>query len=105
MATIISVASGKGGVGKSIVSGNLGLVLAKMGKRVVLVDLDVGGADLHILFGLLYPSTTLSDFLTRRIDTLEGVTIRFLRSTDSGSFQGPGTHSPPPICRMPRKSG
>ena len=89
MATIISVASGKGGVGKSIVSGNLGLVLAKMGKRVVLVDLDVGGADLHILFGLLYPSTTLSDFLTRRIDTLEGVTHSI--STQHGLRLIPGT--------------
>ena len=73
MATIISVASGKGGVGKSIVAGNLGLVLAGMGKRVVLVDLDVGGADLHILFGLLHPAATLSDFLTRRVDSLEAV--------------------------------
>jgi flagellar biosynthesis protein FlhG len=73
MATIISVASGKGGVGKSIVAGNLGLVLARMGKRVVLVDLDVGGADLHIMFGLLHPATTLSDFLTRRVDSLNAV--------------------------------
>ena len=63
-------------------SGNLGLVLAKMGKGVVLVDLDVGGADLHILFGLLYPSTMLSDFLTRRIDTLEG--FRHSISTQHG---------------------
>ena len=73
MATIISVASGKGGVGKSIVAGNLGLVLAGMGKRVVLVDLDVGGADLHIMFGLLHPAATLSDFLTRRVDSLDAI--------------------------------
>ena len=73
MATIISVASGKGGVGKSIVAGNLGLVLASMGKRVVLVDLDVGGADLHIMFGLLHPAATLSDFLTRRVNSLEAI--------------------------------
>jgi flagellar biosynthesis protein FlhG len=73
MAMIISVASGKGGVGKSIVAGNLGLVLASMGNRVVLVDLDVGGADLHIMFGLLHPPATLSDFLTRRVDSLDAV--------------------------------
>lgn len=73
MATIISVASGKGGVGKSVVAGNLGLVMAAMGKRVVLVDLDVGGADLHIMFGLLHPSATLSDFLARRVDSLDAV--------------------------------
>lgn len=73
MATTISVASGKGGVGKSIVAGNLGLVLASMGNRVILVDLDVGGADLHIMFGLLHPPATLSDFLTRRVDSLDAV--------------------------------
>ena len=73
MAMIISVASGKGGVGKSIVAGNLGLGLASMGNRVVLVDLDVGGADLHIMFGLLHPPATLSDFLTRRVDSLDAV--------------------------------
>jgi len=36
MACVISVASGKGGVGKSVVSVNLALVLARMGKQVVL---------------------------------------------------------------------
>ena len=75
MATIISIASGKGGVGKSIVAGNLGLVLARMGKRVVLVDLDVGGADLHIMFGLLYPPVTLTDFLVRRVESLDAVAV------------------------------
>jgi flagellar biosynthesis protein FlhG len=70
MATIVSVASGKGGVGKSVLVSNLGLLLAQQGRRVVLVDLDVGGADLHILFGLLQPSATLTDFLHRRVDSL-----------------------------------
>ena len=44
MATLISVASGKGGVGKSVVSTNLALALAKAGRRTILADLDVGGA-------------------------------------------------------------
>lgn len=70
MATIISIASGKGGVGKSVVSANLALLLAKGGQRVVLADLDVGGADSHILFGLLNPPLTLTDFLNRRAPTL-----------------------------------
>lgn len=43
MATLISVASGKGDVGKGIVSVNLALVLAKAGCKVLLADLDVGG--------------------------------------------------------------
>ncbi|WP_447603154.1 P-loop NTPase [Nitrospira sp. Nam80] len=73
MATIISVGSGKGGVGKSVIAANLALLLAKHGKRVVLADLDVGGADSHILFGLLHPRLTLTDFIHRRIDNLETI--------------------------------
>lgn len=73
MATIVSVASGKGGVGKSMVASNLGLLLARHGKRVVLVDLDIGGANLHILFGLLQPQKSLSDFVSRKVDSLEDV--------------------------------
>ena len=73
MATIISIASGKGGVGKSVVSANLALLLAKRGRRVVLADLDVGGADSHILFGLLNPPLTLTDFLNRRVSHLADI--------------------------------
>lgn len=73
MATIISIASGKGGVGKSVVSANLALLLAKRGRRVILADLDIGGADSHILFGLLNPTLTLTDFLNRKVSTLAEV--------------------------------
>src|SRR5579885_467744 len=73
MATIISVASGKGGVGKSVLVGNLGLLLARRGRQVVLADLDVGGANLHILFGLFHPAATLTDFLNRTNDSLEAI--------------------------------
>jgi len=73
MATIISIASGKGGVGKSVVAANLALLLATHGRQVVLADLDVGGADSHILFGLLHPPVTLTDFLERRVERLEDV--------------------------------
>lgn len=75
MATIISVASGKGGVGKSVVASNLAVLLARRGKQVVLADLDVGGADLHILFGLFHPPVTLTDFLSRRVDSLEAAML------------------------------
>ena len=79
MAKIISVASGKGGVGKSVVAANLALVLARKGKQVVLADLDVGGADAHVLVGLLNPSVTMTDFLTHRVarldDTAEAVPL------------------------------
>lgn len=48
---IIPVASGKGGVGKSLVSANLSIALAKAGKQVVLVDLDLGASNLHLILG------------------------------------------------------
>ena len=73
MATIVSFASGKGGVGKSVIAANLALLLAKKGKRVTLADLDIGGADIHILFGLMNPSLTLTDFLNRRVERLEDI--------------------------------
>jgi flagellar biosynthesis protein FlhG len=63
---IWAVASGKGGVGKSIISSNLGLALARLGKRVVLVDLDLGGANLHTCLGMTDPKLTLSDFIDSR---------------------------------------
>ncbi|TKB65987.1 MAG: MinD/ParA family protein [Nitrospira sp.] len=75
MATLISVASGKGGVGKSVVSANLALALAKRGRQVILADLDVGGADAHIMFGELNPSVTLTDFLNKRVNRLIDVAI------------------------------
>lgn len=75
MATLISVASGKGGVGKSVVSANLALALAKSGRHVILADLDVGGADAHIMFGELNPAVTLTDFLNKRVNRLDDVAV------------------------------
>ena len=73
MATIISVASGKGGVGKSMLISNLAVLLARQGKRVILTDLDIGGANLHVLFGLFRSPVTLTDFIQRRVKSLEQV--------------------------------
>ncbi|MGH9422276.1 MAG: P-loop NTPase, partial [Thermoanaerobaculia bacterium] len=73
MPIIVSIASGKGGVGKSVIAANLALLLAKQGKRVTLADLDIGGADIHILFGHMNPPLTLTDFLNRRVERLEDI--------------------------------
>jgi flagellar biosynthesis protein FlhG len=68
-----AVGGGKGGVGKSFISANLGVALSKHGKRVVLVDLDLGGANLHTCLGMSGSDKTLSDYFdgnTNDINTL-----------------------------------
>lgn len=52
MGKVIVVASGKGGTGKTMFSVNFGATLAKQGKQVVLVDLDMGLRNLDLYFGL-----------------------------------------------------
>ena len=70
---IVSIASGKGGVGKSAVACNLALAVARRGRRVVLADLDVGGANLHVMLGQFHPPRTLTDFLTHTVRDLAEV--------------------------------
>ena len=52
MAEKIVVTSGKGGVGKTTVTANLGIFLAKRGKRVALIDIDFGLNNLDVVLGL-----------------------------------------------------
>ncbi|MDY7035928.1 MAG: P-loop NTPase, partial [Thermodesulfobacteriota bacterium] len=63
MAYIYPIGGGKGGSGKSFITANLGALFARQGKKVVLVDLDLGGANLHTLLGLKNPEIGLDEFL------------------------------------------
>ena len=57
---IWSVGGGKGGIGKSLIAASLGWQLARMGQRVVVVDADLGGANLHTCLGLPAPTATMT---------------------------------------------
>ncbi len=59
---VIAVTSGKGGVGKTNISVNLGVALAQMGRRVIVMDADMGLANIDILLGLS-PEYNLSHVL------------------------------------------
>ena len=50
--TIIPIAGGKGGVGKSLIAANLAIVLARLGHKTIGIDLDLGAANLHSCLGL-----------------------------------------------------
>lgn len=77
MAIKISIGSGKGGVGKTMIMANLAMLLARAGKKVCLIDLDIGGADTHIVYGLFEPKKTLTDFLTRKVEDIQEVAHTF----------------------------
>jgi flagellar biosynthesis protein FlhG len=70
-----AIGGGKGGVGKSVLAVNLGVVLAKQRRRVVVVDADLGGANLHTLFGIPDPELSLSDYIERRVAKLQDTVI------------------------------
>jgi flagellar biosynthesis protein FlhG len=60
---IVPIASGKGGVGKSMVAANLAVALSQAGRRTVLADLDLGASNLHLLLGVAAPKTGIGTFL------------------------------------------
>src|ERR1043165_5141464 len=60
---VVAIGGGKGGGGKSLVAANVGIFLATLGKRVVLVDAAFGAANLHIFAGVPRPSRSLYEAL------------------------------------------
>lgn len=71
---VIAVTSGKGGVGKTFVSANLAAALAKLGLRVLVLDADLGLANLDVVLNL-YPKITLHDVFTGKAK-LEDAIVR-----------------------------
>src|SRR3989442_3064765 len=66
-----AVGGGKGGTGKSLVAASLGIHLAHTGRRVILVDGDLGSPNLHTILGMDPPPLALSDFIKRRFESIE----------------------------------
>ncbi|MDE7046348.1 MAG: P-loop NTPase, partial [Acetatifactor sp.] len=73
LARVMTVTSGKGGVGKSNVAINLAVQFRKMGKRVIILDADFGLANIEIMFGavpkhnlydLIYQGKGITDIIT-----------------------------------------
>jgi flagellar biosynthesis protein FlhG len=72
---ILAIGGGKGGAGKSVFSTIMAFWLARIGHRTVLMDVDLGGANLHTLLGIKSPDRTLNDFIIRKFDELGDICI------------------------------
>lgn len=80
MARIITVTSGKGGVGKTNISANLAICLADQGYRTCLFDTDLGLANINILLGL-YPEHDLGDLISGE-KHIKDILIRDFKGVD-----------------------
>ncbi|MEO8855981.1 MAG: MinD/ParA family protein [Burkholderiaceae bacterium] len=69
---VLAVTSGKGGVGKTFVSANLAAALAKRGHRVLVLDADLGLANLDVVLNL-YPKITMHDVFTGKAKLEEAI--------------------------------
>jgi flagellar biosynthesis protein FlhG len=72
---IIAIGGAKGGIGKSLFAANLGVFLSNKGLRTVVVDLDLGGANLHLYLGETFINININDFLNKRVSTLQQTMI------------------------------
>jgi flagellar biosynthesis protein FlhG len=72
---IWAFAGGKGGVGKSIISSNIAILLAEKNNRVVIIDADFGAANVHTCLGLPAPRTSLIDFFSGGISNLNNCVV------------------------------
>jgi len=70
---VVAIASGKGGVGKSLLAASIGIYLAQLGKQVVLVDANLGSGNLHTLLGTGKPERSVHAFVNREVGSIDDV--------------------------------
>ncbi len=87
---VIAVASGKGGVGKSTVTSNLAIALSQMGFKVGLLDADIFGPSVPIMFGTEDARPTLSDKSTEGHELIDPVEKYGVKMLSIGFFVDPG---------------
>ena len=99
-ARLVSVGGGKGGVGKSFIVANLAASLARAGHRVVAVDGDLEGANLHTCLGVARPRVSLADFVAHREEDLGKLildtsiaNLQLIAATDGNLATPQPTHS------------
>ncbi len=73
---IIPIASGKGGVGKTVLAANIGIALGKAGYRTVLVDLDLGGSNLHSVLGIKNKYLGIGNFVSGKLVPFKDIVLR-----------------------------
>jgi len=72
---LLAVGGGKGGVGKTLLVANLAAALAQAGRRVVAIDTDLEGANLHTVLGVPAPRASLADFVAKRESDLRKLLV------------------------------
>ncbi len=72
---IIAIGGAKGGIGKSTFAANLGIYLSSLGKRTVLVDLDLGGSNLHLYLGEWFLKYNINDYLNKNVPSISDIMV------------------------------
>ena len=72
---VIAVGGSKGGIGKSMIAINCAIRMAEDGKKVVLIDLDLGGASIHLYLGITALKKDVNDYVTNRVATLDELMV------------------------------
>ena len=71
-----TVGGGKGGTGKSFITASLGTILARQGKKILLVDLDLGASNLHTFLALGKPQISLKQYLNKEVHDINEVVVQ-----------------------------